>query len=756
MPSPDRRAGTEPAMPQGPSTAAGGTAVLSHAQACARLGAARTETVRDDFRALADGARMCYDVFCARFVGAVLPTCPDPLRRALFQGFVHGSADATAGARLGLSLEDFTRGVAVLTLGTPEERLRFVYHAYCGGGGGGGGGLRKSTLVEHIRLFPDEGDALVAELQSPASEWGAVSEFAGPAEFAAWAIKAQHQHPDEPMSVVLWMFEFEDLLKRQGLRSHHRGLLNDAGGGCGGGGGGGGGSYDDSDGAGTGSESGDTKAATYAQGKKQSIATLSGLPEHRVAELLAAHSALAARSPTGAVCPATFERAVPSIPAALRARVFRMLDPRRIGSVGVNDLVTAAAILTPYDDRLEPPSDGPCITPPKGAVAAAPPAAAAAAKQDPTAVHTYCYKMFDASGRDIITRHDFEDLVCTVDSSVDALHRHVNRSAQPPHPRSPDAAAAAAKKAAAALPAGARSLPLEEFLGWVRGAASGGFGLQVRRFLRRVFQLVLMDLGVRPGSPAEEQSMVEELGVPFHPRERTGGAGATWCLVDRRWWDAWRRSVAGPCGDVGSPEPLRRQRTGEWSAAAPRGTPATSTPNNMVEASYSPASYVDSDSCYSDDSDEDADGGGLDTAARDPLLHTRDDADTTVDGRSLSATPHRRSMRTHFLHPHSPAGGSLGEQEEAAGARRWGDSTLPQLDNSRLLDERGRLKTDLDVCTRSIFQTFFFAFLFFFFLSRERKNDALPLLSFSTTLPHSGQATTETGSTKVRRGAGTT
>ena len=438
--------------------------IIDYATACERI-RSTLHIVESDFRLLTRGeARMGYAVFQARFVGSILPHCPEQLTRCLYCAFKRCSASlpSTSTKTDGLTLEEFIRGLAVLRAGTAAERVKFVFCAYC---------TDAHTIpYAHLRrlvvLFPDEGKPLLSALEENAA-------FTTPEAFSAWALRMVSEHPTEPLSLFVWMYEFEDMLGQEGLRPHHVQLLTS------------------SEGA----------MASYEEEKARSLASMTGLPQGKVDEILKIHKKLQEGSATGTLDRKTFSDALSSLPQSLCRELFRVLDPDHTECVSVKDLLSAVAVSS-HGDQEEKVQ--------------------------------FCFQLFDTTEVGGLGRAAFTELVdalWVVEAGQDAEH---NKQ------RTAGLVESLFGKEEKSTPTPPPRVSLERFSHWAKQSALG------EEFVATVWKCVLIDLNIRPATPAEELQVVGRLNVPtFHPLRSLGEVGTVWYLVDKVWYDAWEALLSG-------------------------------------------------------------------------------------------------------------------------------------------------------------------------------------------------------------------
>eukprot|EP00755_Sulcionema_specki_P025915 Sspe_Gene.84414::Locus_55421_Transcript_1_1_Confidence_1.000_Length_4414::g.84414::m.84414/K11837/USP6_32; ubiquitin carboxyl-terminal hydrolase 6/32 len=257
-----------------------GRGIITLEEARRRLGDEETASAEEEFYQLTDGTKsMSFEVFHSCFVGSVLPNSPPPLARALYRAFDMVVDEA-------ISVEEFICGLAILRMGTPEERLRLVFNAY---DGDNDGILQKKDLLLFAKLCLDK-----QSLQDELREHDDTMDFR---QFYEWC--TQHGN----VAVISWVFEFEKLLHQKGLRPHHHHLVNNA----------------------------------------EKEIDCNGMSVSFVQELERAHTYLKERNNFGVVDEETLSEALPSIPLNLRSYLFRTLDRDRSGTVSFAEFLTAVA-----------------------------------------------------------------------------------------------------------------------------------------------------------------------------------------------------------------------------------------------------------------------------------------------------------------------------------------------------------------------------------------------------------------------------
>eukprot|EP01063_Lacrimia_lanifica_P015836 TRINITY_DN2249_c0_g1_i1.p1 TRINITY_DN2249_c0_g1~~TRINITY_DN2249_c0_g1_i1.p1 ORF type:complete len:1743 (+),score=576.41 TRINITY_DN2249_c0_g1_i1:139-5367(+) len=481
--------------PAGPLGAYGAGPILSLDDARRRLEAVGEGSIAKDFTRLTDGrSRMSKAVFSKRFLGAVLPLIPTPLSDAMFQAFnVRGAEE--------LSLDDFVIGVAILRCGTAEERIKFVFSAYADTGTGV---LKVQRLIEYIELFPDEGAALISGLQDRPSD----ATFSL-RDFADWTLSSTRTHPTENVSVVVWVYEFDDLLRRRGIRQHHKSLI----------------SVD------FGAASLDGSLNLGGPGSRPiSPTSLSGtltgtMNDAVVADRVAVYRLLQLHSidDDGAAATRWLSEELPSLPLwVVKRMVAALTTPTDMsyGRLQVKELEAAESVSSQLGisrDKL-----------------------------------TFCFRFFDGEDAGVMRRGAF---VALLDEILKAAHpcgvpdtpgsslllkRSMSSSAFVNTPRLrerqvPDLADSA-------FPDGAEEITAKEWYLWVlRGSAKRGAAL-----IETVWRYLFLDLAQRPADPRLELDIIKQLNYPtYHPTRHTGPPGTEWCLVDRVWWESWRSVAHG-------------------------------------------------------------------------------------------------------------------------------------------------------------------------------------------------------------------
>eukprot|EP01060_Flectonema_neradi_P006144 TRINITY_DN14105_c2_g1_i3.p1 TRINITY_DN14105_c2_g1~~TRINITY_DN14105_c2_g1_i3.p1 ORF type:complete len:1500 (+),score=275.12 TRINITY_DN14105_c2_g1_i3:69-4568(+) len=294
------------------------TRIISVEDAQERLGKMLPEVVEDFTRIVASGGsggdKMIFDTFKKKFMGSVLPKVPEELAQALFRAFDPFNAQS-------IDLNSFICGLAVLRLGTAEERMRLIFNAY---DRSRTGHLSKADLL-HYATISSADSLLTKELSAdvkkaekllmPGTDTSRIlTHFTFP-QFTEWASK-QVSNTDANVDVIVWIYEFEDLLHRKGIRAHHHDLLLD--------------SYFPTQG---------------------SLVLQTGLSDHKVSDLTEAFNKMQSTSSTGLLDKKVFCDSLPSIATDIKESLFKAVDESQTGSLSRTELLNAVALCSEGSQR---------------------------------------------------------------------------------------------------------------------------------------------------------------------------------------------------------------------------------------------------------------------------------------------------------------------------------------------------------------------------------------------------------------------
>eukprot|EP01059_Diplonema_ambulator_P006875 TRINITY_DN1644_c0_g1_i7.p1 TRINITY_DN1644_c0_g1~~TRINITY_DN1644_c0_g1_i7.p1 ORF type:complete len:1023 (+),score=302.12 TRINITY_DN1644_c0_g1_i7:1489-4557(+) len=320
--------------------------IITYEEALSRFGDGGSEAL-NDFKQITKGEpSMSFDVFLKSFIGSVFPAVPPQLARALFRAFDMERSQQ-------ISKKNFVQGLAILRNGTAEERLKLVFTAY---DSDYDGYIEKSELIEYIKLFQGDVELIIQELEQFEQT------RLGLDDFSVWATRTASTHPCVPLSVVVWMYEFDDLLRRQGIRAHHYNLVHNK------------------------------PRLKRSEVRSRSISETLGLSHAKVEGLQTVYKSLLSLSPTGIVDEETFKTALPSIPDELKSQMFRALDVTKTSSVSLQELLAAVAVCChgTAEEKL-----------------------------------AFCFRLFDSDDDGHLTKADFKKMIESL-WNVETLYRSVN------------------------------------------------------------------------------------------------------------------------------------------------------------------------------------------------------------------------------------------------------------------------------------------------------------------------------------------
>ena len=286
------------------------TRIISADDAQERLGKMLPEVVDDYTRIVASGGsgseRMAFETFKKKFMGSVLPKVPEELAKALFRAFDTHNTGA-------IDLDSFICGLAILRLGTAEERMRLIFNAY---DRSRTGHLSKEDILHYATISAAD-SVLTRELKaeikraetllSASGNSSKQTHFTFP-QFTEWVSK-QVGNADANVDVIVWVYEFEDLLQRKGIRSHHHDLLTD--------------SYFPTQG---------------------SLVLQTGLSDSKVSDLTESFNGMQSSSTNGLLDKKAFCDSLPSISSDIKERLFHAVDTSQTGSLSRTELLNAVAL----------------------------------------------------------------------------------------------------------------------------------------------------------------------------------------------------------------------------------------------------------------------------------------------------------------------------------------------------------------------------------------------------------------------------
>eukprot|EP00656_Telonema_subtile_P057268 TRINITY_DN9385_c0_g1_i3.p1 TRINITY_DN9385_c0_g1~~TRINITY_DN9385_c0_g1_i3.p1 ORF type:complete len:1117 (+),score=223.13 TRINITY_DN9385_c0_g1_i3:182-3532(+) len=116
---------------------------------------------------------------------------------------------------------------------------------------------------------------------------------------------------------------------------------------------------------------------------------------------------------------------------------------------------------------------------------------------------------------------------------------------------------------------GKESLSQAEFVEWIRNHPS------TVAFIDTVWEVICMELGVKPRDPAREAATIANASPPFDPQNVTFKPGETLYLICAKWWVAWQQYTAAaaaspPTASPPDGRPRSLSRTGSHPQLPPK------------------------------------------------------------------------------------------------------------------------------------------------------------------------------------------